>query len=97
MAAGIVEKIIKIAILIWLICLVFVVVFTGRESAYRPKTVIRPDNPEREALERQIDTAPLPKIKRSKPEIDTKQTLEQNRTDNQKAIDTFKQLPNAQQ
>lgn len=83
----------KLWIVSWLICLVAAAVFTGRETAYRPKTRLAPANPERQALEQRIDNAPQPEIKRSKPDQDMQAAMEKNRAENRKTIEDFKKLP----
>lgn len=79
-----------------MLVLVFItaVFFTGVESAYRPKTVIKPSNLYEKRLQAN-EGKPLPPIQEAPTKPSWKEVEEKNRAENEQARKEFDALPDA--
>ncbi len=79
--------------IVWLCIIAGVLFYTGLETSYRPKTVIRSVNPELQRQLRARDSMPPPVIAPTQPTYNMDQALKNNRQENQKVREAFQQLP----
>jgi hypothetical protein len=71
---------------------VVVAMATSVETAYRPKTVVQPKNPQLEQRLKKVDSAPLPTVKPA-PGRDPEEAYRKNREENEAARREFEKLP----
>ncbi len=80
------------SVIIWAVVFVAVVVITGIETAYRPKTIVAPRNEYMERMRSQ-EKQPLPSVKAAPTRPSWEEVEKKNKAENEAARREFESLP----